>query len=72
MTTETKKPKFGNKPPRPGNPGPQPQTPRRFNPPKMYKDKIMRIAEENDADKASKRRDEIEKMFEKFLGPCNQ
>ena len=67
MTTETKKPKFGNKPPRPGNPGPQPQTPRRFNPPKMYKDKIMRIAEENDADKASKRRDEIEKLFEKFL-----
>ena len=67
MTTETKKPKFGNKPPRPGNPGPQPQTQRRFKPKPVYKDRIMRIAEENDTDTLNKRRDMVQDALEKIV-----
>ena len=67
MTDETTKPKnFGIKP-RPVNPGPQPPTPRRFKPPRVYKDRIMRIAEENDAEKLNKIRDGVRDLMEKFM-----
>ena len=67
MTDETKKPKFGTKPPRPGNPGPQPPTQRRFKPKPSYKDRIMRIAEENDTDTLNKRRDMVQDALEKIV-----
>lgn len=66
MTTETKKPRIP-RPPVFGNRGPQPEIQRRARPPKVYKDKIMRIAEENDAEKLNKIKDGVRDMMEKFM-----
>ena len=65
MTTELKKPRTPQ-PPKLGNLGPQPEGLRRFKS-KPYKDKIMRIAEENDAEKLNKIKDSVRDMMEKFM-----
>lgn len=51
------------------DPGPQPEpkTQRRFGPKSVYKDKIMRIAEKNDADRLNERRDMVRDAFEKLV-----
>ena len=54
-------------PPVLGNPGPQPITTRRVKPKLPYKDKIMRIAEKNDADKLNDLKDKIRDQMESFL-----
>ena len=66
MTTETKKPRK-TQPPKLGNLGPQPEIQRRAKPPRVYKDKIMRIAEENDAEKLNKMKDRVKDMMESFM-----
>ena len=66
MTTETKKPRK-TQPPKLGNLGPQPEIQRRAKPPKVYKDKIMRIAEENDAEKTNKMKDRVKDILESFM-----
>tara|TARA_R100000657_G_C4645512_1_gene90677 strand:- start:545 stop:907 length:363 start_codon:yes stop_codon:yes gene_type:complete len=53
--------------PTPGDPGPQPQTPGRLGTKSVYKDKIMRIAEKNDADRLNERRDMVRNAFEKLV-----
>jgi hypothetical protein len=50
-----------------GDPGPQPPTQRRFKPKPVYKDRIMRIAEENDAEKTNKIKDRVKEMLESFM-----
>mgnify|MGYP003113150954 CR=1 FL=1 len=54
-------------PPVIGNPGPQPQTQRRFKPKPVYKDRIIRIVEENDTDMLNKRRDMVQDALEKIV-----
>ena len=54
-------------PPVLGDPGPQPQIQRRFKPKPPYKDKIMRIAEENDAEKSNKIKDGVRNILESFM-----
>ena len=66
MTTETKKPRK-TQPPKLGNLGPQPEIQRRAKPPRVYKDKIMRIAEENDAEKLNKMKDRVKDIVESFM-----
>jgi len=66
MTDETKKPRTILRPV-PGDPGPQPQTQRRFKPKPVYKDRIMRIVEENDTDLLNKRRDMVQDALEKIV-----
>ena len=54
-------------PPVLGDPGPQPQTQRRFKPKPPYKDRIMRIAEQDDAEKLNKMKDRVKDMMESFM-----
>ena len=56
-------------PPVLGNSGPQPITTRRVKPKLPYKDRIMRIAEKNDADKLNDLKDKIRDQMESFLTP---
>ena len=53
-------------PPVLGDPGPQPITQRRFKPKPVYKDRIMRIAEENDAERLNKIKDRVKDIIEGF------
>ena len=66
MTTETKKPRTP-RPPKLGNLGPQPVTERIRKAKLPYKDRIMRIAKENDAEKLNKIKDGVRDMMEKFM-----
>ena len=54
-------------PPVLGDPGPQPKPQRRFKPKPVYKDRIMRIAEENDAEKSNKIKDGVRGILESFM-----
>ena len=68
MTTETKKPK------KPKTPQPikfkdfrGEQVQRGARSPKVYKDRIMRIAEENDAETLNKAKDRLKEIMEGFM-----